>query len=177
MKLWLLAYILLLNTACSLTTPKPQPARHDFGAATVSAFNKADISVNTPEWLYNDCIHYRLRYASPTQLGCYSLDKWIAPPPDLFKQLLSHKLSSKYRLAIELGEFEQQFDSSDSAQVVVQLSIRAYNGSQSEQPIATQNFQFQQKTAPNAAGAVSGFVNLIQQASDKIQSWLAGLTR
>jgi cholesterol transport system auxiliary component len=174
MKHCLLIFILLLNTACSLTTAKTESARHDFGITTASTFKPTDISITTADWLNNDCIHYRLLYASPTQLSCYSLDKWIAPPTELLKQRLSHSLSTKYRLTVELVEFEQQFDSPNNAKVVLQLIVHAYKG-QAEQPIATQSFHFQQTTAPNATGAVTGFTNLIRQASDKIQTWLTGL--
>lgn len=171
-----LIIIVLAIMLASCSTSVKQPAQHDFGViASVGKTGHSDISVTTPQWLWNECIHYRLVYSSPSQLGCYSLDQWIAPPPELFKQLLTRNINTQHRLVIELNEFEQQFDSSSSARVVMSVQVTAYK-TQSEKPIATQEFHLQQASAtPDAAGAVAGFSRLTRQASEKIQQWLNGL--
>lgn len=166
-------FIILPILLCACSTTNKQPAQHDFGLpASANRTAQAEISVTMPQWLWNQCIHYRLLYSSPTQLSCYSLDQWIAPPPELFKQLLASKLTTRHRLIITLSEFEQQFDSPNAARVVMNLhaTIHAAN---SEQPVASQDFRFEQASAtPNAAGAVAGFSHLTRQAADKIQFWL-----
>lgn len=171
-----LLIIILAIMLASCSTSVKQPAQHDFGAiSTVGKTGKPDISVTTPQWLWNECIHYRLMYSSPSQLSCYSLDQWIAPPPDLFKQLLTRNISTQHRLLVELGEFEQQFDSPNVARVVMTMRVSAY-ATQSETLLATQDFHLQQVSATaNAAGAIAGFSKLTQQASEKIQHWLNSL--
>lgn len=176
----LIAVLMLLSSACS-TTAKPL-ALHDFGAginpsvvvgqATDSKI-KADISVDSPAWLANDCIHYRLLYAAPTELRCYNLDKWIAPPAELFKQqLLTSGQFSKHRLSIHLLDFEQQFTTAQQTRVVVNVVVDVYEAG-SDRLLATQAFHLQQATATaDATGAVAGFAHLTQQAGDKIQQWL-----
>ena len=175
-----IAVFIMLSSACSVA-PK-QIALHDFGVGWSENKNsvrpspqttKSEINVDTPSWLINECIRYRLLYASPSQLRCYNLDKWIAPPAELFKQQLqaSGKFS-KYRLMIQLLDFEQQFDTPKQARVVLHFITDAY-ALESDRLIATQDFRLEQATTtPDATGAVIGFAHLTQQATDKLQQWL-----
>jgi cholesterol transport system auxiliary component len=175
MKRLAIVYLMLL-TACSLT-PKQQPALHDFGVQAVSSpvklVGKSDISVDTPPWLSDDCIHYRLLASSPTQLRCYNLDKWIAPPAELFKQqLLASGKFPNQRLQIQLLDFEQQFESSKQARVVLHFIVDAYD-LDANRLIATQDFRLEQRTATaDADGAVTSFARLTQQAINQLQQWL-----
>jgi len=174
----LIAVLIMLSSACS-TTAKTV-ALHDFGVAVgVRALpqptdkTKADISVDSPAWLANDCIHYRLLYAAPTELRCYNLDKWIAPPTELFKQqLLFSGQFSKHRLIIHLLDFEQQFDTAQHARVVLNFVVELY-ASDAERLLATQALHLQQATVTaDATGAVAGFAHLTQQAGHQVQQWL-----
>lgn len=171
----LIAVLMMLNSACS-TTAKTV-ALHDFGAAmnarATDSKIKSDISVDSPAWLANDCIQYRLLYAAPTELRCYNMDKWIAPPAELFKQqLLFSGQFSKHRLVIHLLDFEQQFDTARHTRVVLNVVVELY-ASDAERLLATQTFHLQQATAtPDATGAVAGFAHLTQQAGNQIQQWL-----
>ncbi|MDP3007824.1 MAG: hypothetical protein Q8N30_01975 [Methylococcales bacterium] len=174
----LIAVLMLLNSACSTTAKNI--ALHDFGVVVgVRASpqptdkTKADISIDSPAWLANDCIHYRLLYAAPTELRCYNLDKWIAPPAELFKQqLLTSGQFSKHRLSIHLLDFEQQFTTAQQTRVVVNVVVDVYEAG-SDRLLTTQAFYLQQASATaDATGAVAGFAHLTQQAGDKIQQWL-----
>jgi cholesterol transport system auxiliary component len=177
---FLFFFTLLFITGCSIS-PK-QPVLHDFGSPIqASAYkngqgNKPSITVDAPTWLWDNRIRYRLLYSSPTQVGFYALDLWIAPPPELFEQLLiSSGKNRNYSLVIRLQEFEQQFDSHDRARVVLRFSVEAHAEGNNKK-VGTQEFYLERPTAtPDAAGAVSGFVKLTQQAADRIQDWLAGL--
>jgi len=177
----LLFSTLLFGTGCSIT-PK-QPALHDFGlSVSNSAYqskrgNKPPITVNAATWLWDNRIRYRLLYSSPTRVGFYALDLWIASPPELFEQLLiSSGKTRNYSLIIRLQEFEQQFDAPDRARVALRFSVEAYSND-NQRKIGTQEFYLERPTAtPNAAGAVSGFAHLTRQAVDRIQVWLAGLS-
>ncbi len=85
--------------------------------------------MDAPTWLWDNRIRYRLLYASPTRVGFYALDLWIAPPPELFEQLLiSSGKTRNYSLNIRLQDFEQQFDAPDRARVVLRFSVEAYSG-------------------------------------------------
>ena len=178
MKQLFIGLIILLSAACSLTNK--QPARHDFGLYTLptgtQSLEKSEISIDSPAWLANECIQFRLLYSEPTRLRCYSLDQWIAPPSELFKQQLqTSMIPTKQRLQIQLLNFEQQFDSPKQARVVLAMVVNAYQP-QSNHLIATQIFKLEQASAsPDAAGAVLGFTQLTRQATDKIQQWLINL--
>jgi cholesterol transport system auxiliary component len=177
---FLLCCALLFCSGCSVS-PK-RPVLHDFGSPIKSSAykngqgNKPSITVDAPTWLWDNRIRYRLLYSSPTQVGFYALDLWIAPPPELFEQLLiSSGKNRNYSLVIRLQEFEQQFDSHDRARVVLRFSVEAHAEGNNKK-IDTQEFYLERPTAtPDAAGAVSGFAQLTQQAADRIQNWLAGL--
>jgi cholesterol transport system auxiliary component len=177
----LLLVMLLSSAGCSISAK--QPVLHDFGSpvsmpADKSAqVNKPAITVDAPTWLWDNRIRYRLLYASPTRVGFYTLDLWVAPPPELFEQLLiaSGKIQN-FSLVIWLNDFEQQFEAPDRARVILRFSVEAYSVNNSKRAF-TQEFALQYPTtSPDAAGAVNGFAYLTRQAADKIQGWLAGLS-
>ena len=178
---FLLFSMLLSGTGCS-TSPK-QPELHDFGLPVSISANKSEqgnkpaITVDAPTWLWDNRIRYRLLYASPTRVGFYALDLWVAPPPELFEQLLiSSGKFQNYSLIIWLHDFEQQFDTPERARVMLRFSVEAYSAGNNKKAY-TQEFSLERPvTTPNAAGAVSGFANLTRQATDRIQVWLAGLS-
>jgi len=178
---FLLFSMILSGTGCS-SSPK-QPVRHDFGLPdSISIYknkrnNKLALTVDAPTWLWDDRIRYRLLYASPTRVGFYALDLWVAPPPELFEQLLiSSGKNRNYSLVIWLHDFEQQFDAPDRARVMLRFSVEAYS-SDPNKKVNSQEFYLEQPTTtPDASGAVSGFASLTRQAADRIQVWLAGLS-
>lgn len=176
------AFILLIaDTGCSIT-PK-QSAVHDFGWAipTSAPGNKLTarpiVTVEAPKWLWDNRIRYRLLFSSPTNIRFYTLDRWIAPPPELFEQqLISSGKTLNYPLNIQLLDFEQQFDAPDRARVMMRFYVNAYP-SGNKQKVGTQEFLIEKPTkTPDAAGAVSGFADLTRQAADRIQDWLTGLS-
>ncbi|MGZ8160634.1 MAG: ABC-type transport auxiliary lipoprotein family protein [Methylobacter sp.] len=175
MRYLLIGWLVLFSAGCSVTAQ--QPALHDFGlpAPTEIHQDKSSVSVNAPTWLWDNRIRYRLLFASPSQVRFYGLDRWIAPPPELFEQLLGYSGKTQdYALIVRLQDFEQQFDASDRARVVLHFSVEAYSGNNK---MGTQEFYLQQPTkTPDAAGAISGFAELTQQAAGKIQEWLMGLS-
>lgn len=185
MKILLIAllffFTLLCGTGCSVSARRP--ALHDFGSpASISAYksnrgNIPVINVDAPTWLWDNRIRYRLLYANPTRVGFYTLDLWVAPPPELFEQLLiSNGKIQNYSLVIWLQDFEQQFDSPDQAHVILRFNVEAYSGNP-DNKVYSQEFYLLQPTAtPDAAGAVNGFASLTRKAADKIQAWLTGLS-
>jgi cholesterol transport system auxiliary component len=176
MRYLLIGCLALISAACSVADK--QPAVHDFGLpmAAPTQQGRATITVNAPTWLWDNRIRYRLLFSSSSQVRFYGLDRWIASPPELLEQLLnfSGKIQG-YNLVIRLQDFEQQFDASDRARVVLRFSAEAYSIG-NNQAIATKEFYLEQSTkTPDAMGAISGFTYLAQQAAGKIQDWLNGL--
>lgn len=176
-----LIFALLIFSAGCVVSPK-QPALHDFGLpqATLSGHDKAAkpiITVDAPTWLWDNRIRYRLLYASPTRVGFYALDQWIASPPELFQQQLTASGKIRpYSLQIQLLDFEQQFDAPDKARVVLRFSVDAFSAD-NKWKLGTHEFRLQQPTkTPDASGAVKGFSQLVQQADEQICVWAAGLT-
>jgi cholesterol transport system auxiliary component len=177
MKLLLTGLIFLIAGGCSVF-PKVEPsAEHDFGfplsGAEKNQLSQAQVNVVTPEWLADTRIRYRLLYASPTQVRFYSLDRWIAPPNELFEQMLttSNKTwPSAY--TVQIQSFEQQFDAPGSAKAVIRFSVVSSSDSR-ENKILKKDF-FLQETCPtaDAKGAVTGFSILAKKALDEIASWL-----
>ena len=169
----------VFNTGCSVS--KKHPAVHDFGLPVPVLNiknNEPAITVDAPTWLWDNRLRYRLLYASPTQVGFYALDLWIASPPELFEQLLiASGKTQNHPLIIRLTDFEQQFDAPDKAKVVLRFVVEAYTNDDKKK-IHTQTFYLEQPTpTADAAGAVNGFAMLTRQAADKIQVWLGGIAR
>ncbi|NOT13274.1 MAG: hypothetical protein HOP23_15805 [Methylococcaceae bacterium] len=166
-------------TGCVMT-PK-QPALHDFGlsssAINIDISTKPIITVDAPTWLWDNRIRYRLLYASPTKVGFYALDQWIASPPELFQQqLIANGKMPSCPMQIQLLEFEQQFDAPDQARVVLRLSVEAFS-SDNKQKLGTHEFRLQQPVStPDAAGAVKGFSHLVQQAEEQLRNWIASFS-
>jgi cholesterol transport system auxiliary component len=178
---FLIFFIALLNMGCSFS-PK-QTILHDFGLPNFVSTNKViptggvGITVDAPTWLWDNRLRYRLLYAPQTRIGFYALDLWVAPPPELFEQLLisSGKIKN-YALIISLKSFEQQFDEPNRSRVVMSFLVEAYSVDKKTK-IGVQAFYLEQTAIPaNAAGAINGFANLTRQAADKIQIWLVGLS-
>jgi cholesterol transport system auxiliary component len=165
----------LTLTACEIA-PK-QPDVHDFGLPVTtingSSTNTPNIDIDAPKWIWDTRIRYRLLYKSPTKVNFYMLDRWIATPPELFKQqLITQSKFLRYPLSIKFLDFEQQFDTAKQAKVFMRLSVTAF--STDNKPLATREFQWQRLTpTPDAKGAVEGFAYLVRGAANDIDQWLA----
>jgi cholesterol transport system auxiliary component len=172
--------IIMANAGCSVAPKQPQPALHDFGAPYFQyengAIAKPVVTVTAPKWLRDNRIRYRLLYTAPTRVRFYALDRWIAPPSELFEQhLIAGAKPLDYLLSIRLMDFEQQFEASDRARVVMRFYLEAY-APDSKRLLGAHEFYLQQATqTPDAAGAVTAFAELAQQAESRIQDWLADL--
>jgi cholesterol transport system auxiliary component len=114
-----------------------------------------------------------LLYASPTTVRAYQLDRWIAPPPELFQQhLLAADLALAAPLTIRLLDFEQQFANPNAAHVV--LRFVAEFGNTTGQAVTSREFRIQQATkTADAAGAVNAFAEAAKQATNSLGKWLA----
>jgi len=177
-----LCALILSISSCSFLTSPPS-AVHDFGYpdANVPSENatlpqQTPVTVDAPRWLSDTRIRYRLLYATPTQVRFYSLDRWIAPPPELLEQLLNNSEKPwPMPVNIKLQVFEQQFDSAEKAKVVMHFTATTLP-SDNKQLVHKQEFNLQLPCpTPDAEGAVTSYNILTNQAIDKVRAWVIGL--
>ena len=149
-----------------LGIPPTHPVRHE------KSSDQPAIAVEAPKWLYDSRIRYRLLYASPTQVGFYTMDRWLAPPPELFEQLLTaSKIEHADTVTVRLLEFEQQFTGPSQAEVVMRFEVKAARISPGKDK--SHEFRLQQPCpAPNAKGAVTAFSTVAREAARTINEWL-----
>lgn len=173
--------ILLAVSLIGCTPNARQPTLHDFGWADIKLTANPDrqkpaVTVDAPSWLWENRIRYRLLYVAPTEVRFYGQDVWIASPPELFQQqLMASDKVQGHRLLIRMQVFEQQFDASDKARVLLHFSAEAYTAD-NKNKIASHEFKLEQVTnTPDAKGAISSFANLTKQAVSQLEIWLAGL--
>jgi cholesterol transport system auxiliary component len=181
MRLPIAALLLLCTTHCSVF-PKPQSsAVHDFGYPYSSSSSpittltrQPPVTVEAPKWLVDNRIHYRLLYTNPTQVRFYTLDRWIAPPAELFEQLLNASAKPwAVPTTIQLHVFEQQFISSTQANVIMHFTVTTVPDDKNQKSIE-RDFHLQAPCpTPDAKGAVSAFNKLTRQGADKIKTWLS----
>lgn len=182
-RLMLVTALSLVSTACGLNRAALSlPVTHDFGpepaATPPSAVTWSVASSDAPAWLQDDRIRYRLLYADPSQVRFYTRDVWAAPPPQLLAQridLAGAGGGGRYRLRVQVREFEQVFDQPDHARAVLRLRVSAYRPD-SMQPVAERWFQFDEPTpSADAPGAVAAYSGLADRAIGEIRAWLTNL--
>ncbi|ESS73998.1 putative lipoprotein [Methyloglobulus morosus KoM1] len=175
--LFILLLILSIGSCSLLTKPS---AVHDLGYPYTNTPSEATtlpeqppVTVDAPKWLTDTHIRYRLLYAAPTQVRFYSLDRWIAPPSELFEQLLNNSEKQwPTPVNIKLQVFEQQFDSAEKAKVVMRFTATSVPDDNKHQAQKREfNLQLPCPT-PDAKGAVTGFNVLTKKAVDNIHIWL-----
>ena len=163
--------------ACSIGSRPDMPVMHDFGPIVQQASSDVTITLDAPIWLWDDKIRYRLLYDNPTVIRRYNQDRWETLLPALLeRRLAASELRWSGHIQLQLIQFEQQFVTADSANVVMTLKASVFADS-SIRSLGKRRFSFEQKNVlPNAAGAITGFVTLIEQAQVEIKSWLDTLT-
>jgi len=179
---WLWFSFLLAAAGCSvLPQREPPPALHDFGPRPHHSTEQvttawSSVTVDAPEWLQDEQIRYRLLYADPTRMRFYTRDRWLAPPPALLAQRWSAVSDGRgYRLRIGLIDFEQVFDRAGHARAVLQFRATA-EIPDSRRPVGERVFQFTRATpSADAAGAVTAFAALVDEAATSVEAWLAAL--
>ncbi|OWJ63378.1 ABC-type transport auxiliary lipoprotein family protein [Paraburkholderia caledonica] len=177
----------LLAAGCSSTPAALADIRYDFGppkpaasAGTQSAVKVLDVSA--PEMLQSDKLVYRLGYADAQQLAAYANSHWTMPPSQLLTQRLRGALSSRGTvltgadgvaapvLKVDLGEFEQVFDSqSQSHAAVTARATLTQNG----KVLGQRTFI---SRAPSSTADAAGGAQALATASDdlvaQIAAWL-----
>ncbi|HVW64709.1 MAG TPA: hypothetical protein VHB01_06805 [Nitrosospira sp.] len=162
-------------SACSMGSKHGLPVRHDLGPMAVSTTQNTVVTLDAPVWLWDERIRYRLLYRDATVIRHYTLDRWEAPLPVLLERRLTLNSKQPFAVQIKLTQFEQQFETSNQARVVMSLTVSALAAT-NYRLIASRSFDLSQNTvSPDAAGAVAGFITLTDQAKADIQAWLETL--
>lgn len=196
-----LALIILLFAGCTFAPKITVPiTTYDFGSLhSVPAIASAEKqlpteapslfieTIKTPVWLDNPAIHYRLTYHDTAQTYTYANSRWVAAPATLLTQRIrnhfdthtSHPIirpgngaKADYTLQLNLHEFIQVFDATDSSHVVISIHASLI-ARHSRTQLAQRSFQLQHPAASaNAKGAVHALITTSDQLSDDIIAWL-----
>ncbi|MHB1827021.1 MAG: ABC-type transport auxiliary lipoprotein family protein [Steroidobacteraceae bacterium] len=172
-----IALLLLWLGGCSLMPPRARlPRYEDFGALSSDQPPAGRAlrlrAVDSPAWLDNGGIAYRLLAEHPHQLRAYAQHRWVAPPPQLLAQSIRARLpagAAPRVLRIRLLRFEQDFETADRARAVIVLRARL-TGPDGHW-IAARQFAISLPCAPDVDGAVSGLSTAARRASAAIVAW------
>lgn len=197
-KIQFIICILLLAGCTILPPPKATHAIYDFGVqqsqSTSEAFNPSNkirslqvTEMSAPAWLNNTAIHYRLAYHNPAQFHTYANSRWAAAPAVLLTQQIRNRIvantrdqvindniiaRAEYVLHIELIEFSQVFDTTDTSDVTVSLRASLIDRN-SRKLLAQKSFNTTIKTpTANATGAVNALISTSNQSIDELIEWL-----
>lgn len=183
----LLAAFCLLLSGCALQTSQPPSTLYDLGPASSLPSEKTlpedmptlvVFRVNAPDWLNNTKMYYRLAHVNDQQTRFYTLSRWNAQPPKLFRDRLksrivaaggeigggrAHKVN-QLRLIVHVEDFSQYFsdDSNSEARIALRISVLDRDGL-----IAQKSFL---QTAPASTPDAPGGAKALSVATDEVIS-------
>ena len=184
----ILTLLALLGSGCALHQP---PLLVDLGAPPLPIAANPGLpalrmtEVQTPPWLAEPRMFYRLLYENPLEVRAYSTRRWLMAPGLLLEQRLRQRLAAAGRivlpaadatpgvqaLLIELDDFMQNFSdpASSSGRVVMRASL--YTG---RQLLAQHTFHGQvAASSADAAGGARALAGASDAAIDALLRWLA----
>lgn len=175
----------LALAACSLAPTAPARAVYDLGPAPADAAPGGALAwrltdVTAPPWLAGEGIAYRLTFQQAQRLEQYRDSLWAAPPAALLTQRLRQHLAAvpgcagrpAAVLAVHLDEFEQRFASPGSSQAVLRVRTTVWPAGTSS-PALQQHWRLERPAAPDAAGAVRGLAQTVDDWLPQLAGWLA----
>jgi cholesterol transport system auxiliary component len=143
------------------------------------------VAVDSPSWLENSAMHYRLLHADPARLASYSESRWAARPSELLEQVLWRGLSGNgpassgpgCRLSIELDEFVQAYHTPTRSEAVIELRARLLPP-RGEATLAGTSFSIVRPAASaDARAGVAAFRAGVEELTAAVRDWLASLDR
>ena len=192
----LLSALLLVATLSACGTPAKRLAVYDFGPGAIApqpANRMAPLpplllaDVETASALDGTAVLYRLMYADAQQLRPYAQARWSMPPAQLLRQRLRELLGQRrsvlgpldavapgtLTLRVELEEFSQLFEATQSSAGLVRLRATVSRSGSPPKPLAQTSFVLQR---PAASADAQGGVQALAQASDllvlQVDQWL-----
>ncbi len=190
MRILMIFLSLLLLSACVGNPPRQSDiALYDLGqvpvATTALALPIAALNVTSNPWVNSPALLYRLNFADDLRRRAYVESRWAAPPAELLKRYLQRQIvygqtaegMSGCRLELVLDELEQQFESAQKSQVVLELraGLLARHG---EDALARRAFHLQREApSADARGGVQGTRAALQGVTMELIDWLNGLAK
>lgn len=184
MKRFILLSLTLALGACSLAPTVPPRAVYDLGPAPAAAPGGGALpwriaDVTAPPWLGGDGIAYRLLFQQAQRLERYRDSAWAAPPAALLTQRLRERLTAAPAcaarpaglLAVNLDEFEQQFENSTGSQAVLRVHATLWPAGPGT--ALQQHWRIERPAAPDAAGAVRALAQAVDDWLPQLGDWLA----
>jgi cholesterol transport system auxiliary component len=168
--------VLLLGACLVQPARQVEVARFDFGAAPAgpgASVGVSGVDVLSPSWLSGAAMQYRLRYAEPARRYDYADSRWVAPPAELLRQALEHRLAGagRCRLQIEIDEFVQVFEAPTQSRVVLAGRATLQSG---PAVLAHRKLALAEPAATaDARGGVAATAILVGRLGDEMASWLA----
>jgi cholesterol transport system auxiliary component len=150
--------------------------------SVLSALSVAD--VETPAWLDNTGMHYRLMYSDTHETRPYANSRWTMPPAALVGQRLKWRVaqtggavlntadSRANVLQVAVDDFSQSFTSPADSQAQLALRATVLAG---RKLVAQRTFVQSVPAAPNAAGSAAALSQATDRALDEMLTWLAAL--
>jgi cholesterol transport system auxiliary component len=196
MQLRFFSIVLCIAALSACGSPAQRVAVYDFGpGATVP--QASDRMAPLPALLLMDveaasaldgtAVLYRLGYADAQQLRPYAQARWSMPPAQLLRQRLRELLGQRrsvlspvdavapgtMALRLELEEFSQLFDSTQSSAGLVRVRATVSRFGSPPKPLAQTSFVVQR---PSTSADAKGGVQALAQASDvlvlQVDQWL-----
>lgn len=180
--IWIFCLGLFANVlGCSSVGRKSAVVFHDLGVPQVQLEqfdgHTLEVRVDAPLWVDDSRIYYRQLFHDPTAVRFYSLDKWLSRPSEIIRQqMLSIRLMHSMILKIQLLNFEQQFDSPQTAKSILIFNADVYD-SKPHQHLKSRKFVFEQyNVSADADGAVQSFSEIMKKARLQVHQWLNSKT-
>ena len=196
MQLRFLSTVLFVAALGACSSPAPHIAVYDFGpgATAPQVSNRMAplpplllMEVEAASALDGTAVLYRLGYADTNQLRPYAQARWSMAPAQLLRQRLRELLGQRrsvlspvdavvpgsLALRLELEEFSQLFDSTQSSAGLVRVRATVSRTGSPPKPVAQTSFVVQR---PAASADAKGGVQALAQASDalvlQVDQWL-----
>ncbi len=182
-------FVLLLAGCGGANTRQGDIAYYDLGTiAKVSgtqALMLRGIDVQAPSWLGTPAMQFRLAYADAGRRQSYAASRWAAPPAELLESALRRRIASGEtdvssagcRLRIDIDEFAQVFDTTDTSRAVIEARVLLL-AARSDQLLARRVISLSRPaTTADAKGGVTAFADLTGEMSRDVAFWLVKLAR
>lgn len=181
MKISRIVFVSFLLSACSIAPQRqPEIAYYDLsGTPPDLSAPLRGLDVSPSAWMGGNAMYYRLAYAADgSRREQYSETRWSAQPADLIETRLKRSLMGSMsgesakgcRLHIDLDDFVQVFDASQTSRL--QLDARAVLYDASQSMLARKVFSLSRVAGSNAKSGVAASGDVVDDFARQLQTWV-----